>query len=66
MSFIDRINKKDDSILLEFFDGEHLRVKSNKDLPYCDKTSKDIRIAVLDVESTGFDVENDILHIPHE
>jgi len=60
MGFIDRINKKDDSILLEYYDGENIKVnRNNVDLTKYDKSNDNIRIAFLDVESTGFDIEND-------
>ena len=40
MSFIDRINKKDDSILLEYYDGENIKVnKNNADLAKYDKSN---------------------------
>ena len=59
MGFIDRINKKDDSIILEFYDGENLRVDDNEPLSKYDKSNDLIRIGFLDVESTGFDTAND-------
>mgnify|MGYP001208772232 FL=1 len=57
MSFIKRINKKDDNIILEFYDGEDIRVEENIELKEISKDSNTIRICFLDVETTGFDVE---------
>ena len=64
MSFIDRINKKDDQILLENYNGEDIQVDKNKNLEQIDKNSEVIRVCVLDVETTGFDVaENEIIEL---
>jgi len=64
MGFIDRINKKDDSILLEFYDGENLKVINESALSKYDKNNNLIRIGFLDVETTGFDlVDNEIIEI---
>ena len=57
MSFIKRINKKDDNIILEFYDGEDIKVEENIELKEISKDSNTIRICFLDVETTGFDVE---------
>ena len=59
MSFIEKIKKIEESIILEYYDGENIRVLDSKPLSEYNKESDNIRIAVLDVESTGFDVEKD-------
>ena len=58
MSFIKRINKKDDNIILEFYNGEDIKVEEDIQLEDIDKESNIIRICFLDVETTGFDVED--------
>ena len=64
MAFIERINKKDDSIILELYKGEDLKADQITFLPEYTKNSDMIRIAVLDVETTGFDLdENEIIEV---
>ena len=64
MSFIKSINKKEDSILLELYLGEDIQVNNDNALDNIDKSSNNIRISVLDVETTGFDLEtNEIIEV---
>jgi len=59
MSFIDKIKKIEESIILEYYDGANIRTDDSKPLSEYNKNGETIRIAVLDVESTGFDAEKD-------
>ena len=64
MSFINQINKKEDSILLEKYDGEDIQVDQNLNLETIDKDSNTIRVCFLDLETTGFDIDdNEIIEI---
>ena len=64
MAFIKRINKKDDSIILELYKGEDLKSDDIVTLSDYSKDSDLIRIAVLDVETTGIDLEdNEIIEL---
>ena len=64
MAFIERINKKDDSIILELYKGEDLKSDDIITLPDYSIDSDLIRIAVLDVETTGIDLnENEIIEL---
>ena len=56
--------KEDDSIILELYKGEDIKTESITELPDYSKDSDMIRLAVLDVETTGFDIEeNEIIEL---
>ena len=64
MAFIKRINKKDDAIILELYNGEDLEAENIVSLNDYDKNNELIRIACLDVETTGIDLEdNEIIEL---
>ena len=63
MSFIKNINKKEDSIILELYEGEDVQINDDNQLANIDKDSDIIRVCFLDVETTGFDIDKDEMSI---
>ena len=59
MSFIKKIKKEDKSISLELYSGKDIETSDDNHLKKIDKNSDIIRICVVDIETTGFDIEND-------